>query len=241
MKILCSLAVAALLLAPLNLTAAEIDDDVKAALGGWKLSITTPDGVDRTPTILLGRQNDELVAWYVENEKRQPFKSVKIEGESIVFSFRPKEREDIEVTLKAKRKEKGQCVGTASFKDEAGEVTEVEFSGKQIKPADFDEAQTWTLKFTTPDDKQHEAEVIVLMKGDKTYAWYTSEKYDIPAKKLTIDGEKVAMEMSIKTPEGATVDVTFRGTVAGEQVSGDVEYDVEGNTGSFPYEGSLKK
>ncbi|MHB8971593.1 MAG: hypothetical protein ACYC3X_18510 [Pirellulaceae bacterium] len=45
------------------------------------------------------------------------------------------------------------------------------------------------------------------------------------------------MSMTTETPEGAQVDVTFRGTVSGGEVKGTAEYRTGDDSGSFPFQG----
>ena len=63
--------------------AADLDAVAKDIVGGWQLEFTSPDDVHRTPIVIVGRQLDELVAWYVENGQPEPFKDVKLVGESL--------------------------------------------------------------------------------------------------------------------------------------------------------------
>ena len=77
----------------------------------------------------------------------------------------------------------------------------------------------------------------VVSKDQKLYGWYSSKEHELPARKVSKDGEKVALSITVKTRDGGKVDVTFRGTVDGDQVDGEAEYDFEGETGSFPFKG----
>ena len=58
--------------------------------------------------------------------------------------------------------------------------------------------------------------------------------------KFTLDGDNVVMFLTAQTHEGTSVDVTFRGTLSGDDVSGQVEYDLDGDTGSFGFTGRRK-
>ena len=42
-----------------------------------------------------GSANRELVAWYIENDEPEPFKTVKLNDETLELTFRPKEYSDV--------------------------------------------------------------------------------------------------------------------------------------------------
>ena len=58
------------------------EDPTKQIVGAWQLEFTTPDDIKRTPIVLVGRQHDELVGWYVEKDKPEAFKKIKLNKEN---------------------------------------------------------------------------------------------------------------------------------------------------------------
>jgi hypothetical protein len=221
--------------------AADLDAVAKDIVGGWRLDFTAPDQVKRTPIVIVGRQRDELVAWYVENGQPEAFKEVRLADDTLLLTFDPQERNgNVTVTFEAKLKGDGACGGQAKYTTNDGDSGNWEFSGKRITKSDFDEVSQWSLSFVTPDDQQREATVTVLSKGDRRYGWYSSTEYEVPAKSLTVEGDDVSLAISVKGPSGSNVDVTFRGTVSGDQVEGKAEYSFEGESGSFPFTGNRK-
>lgn len=238
MKLFSVMTVLALFALPAN--AADVDSAAKDIVGAWRLDFTTPDDVKMTPTVIVGRQHDELVAWYIGKENKiEAFKDVHLKDDALLLTIVPEERGgEVTVTFEAKLKEDGACHGEAEYTTNGGDSGQWEFTGRRMAAADFDEATKWKLTFVTPDGEQREALVTVASRGEKLYAWYSSKRYELPAKKISMDGEKVVMAMTVKTRDGAKVDVTFSGTVDGERVAGEVEYDLEGETGSFPFQGN---
>ena len=223
-----------------NLTDAEVKSVNKEVVGAWKLEFTTPDDVARTPIVLVGRQHQELVAWYVEKEKPEAISKVRLNDDTLTMSLRPKERDDVTVTIEAKLKEEGVCVGTGTYTLDDGESGSWDIQGKRLSPSDFDQTEQWQLSFVTPDDQEREAVVTVISENDKLYGWYSSKEYELPATKISKNGNEVVMSLKLKTSEGRSVDVTFRGSVDGDRVTGKVEYDLEGETGDFPFQGRRK-
>lgn len=239
MRVLCLFAVMAFL-APAA-SGAELDDSIKDIVGVWRLDFTSPDDVHRTPVVVVGKQNDELVGWYVGKDNRQPFESIRLKDETLLLTIIPKkERGDVTVTFAAKLKKDGQCHGQAKYTNDSGDSGTWDFTGKRLSPSDFGEVAQWSLSFVTPDDQQREATITVLKNGEKLYGWYSSKEYEIPATEIHKVGDSVILRISTKTPEGAKVDVTFRGAVAGDSVKGNAEYELEGNTGSFAFTGTRK-
>ena len=221
-------------------TATPVESAAKQIVGAWKLEFTTPDNVERTPIVLVGRQHQELVAWYVDNEKPEAFKKVRLDEDELLLTIRPKERKDIEVTFKASLKKEDVCAGEATYRSDDGDSGSWDFKGKRASESDFDATEKWNISFVTPGDVHRKATVTVLARKDRLYGWYSSKELDLPATKFTKDGNKVVMSMQTKTKDGAKVDVTFRGAIDGNSVEGDAEYDLEGETGSVPFEGKRK-
>jgi hypothetical protein len=238
MKYLLSLAAVAYLALTAN-AATDLDGAAKDIVGAWKLDFTTPDDVQRTPLVVVGRQHQELVAWYVENETPQAFQTVSLQDDALSLTIRPQQRPDVTVTLEARLDGDGVCSGTGTFVADDGDMGSWTFRGRRAAMSEFGNVDTWSLSFVTPDNQQHQATVAVVSKDDQVYAWYSSEKYELPAK-MNTDGDQVVMSMATTTQTGEKVDVTFRGTVTGDRVAGEAEYDLEGEKGTFLFRGARK-
>ena len=224
-----------------NPAASEVESAAKQIVGAWKLEFTTPDEVKRTPMVLVGRQYQKLVAWYVEKDRPESFKKVRLEDDTLLLTIRPNERKDVEVTFKARLGEqKNVCVGEATYQSDDGDTGSWDFKGKRVSESDFDESEKWQLSFVTPDEQRHEATITVVAQKDELYGWYSSKDFELPSLKLSNDGDKVVMSVKATTRDGANVDVTFRGTVEADRVHGEAEYDLKGDTGRFPFTGQRK-
>lgn len=243
MRSVLSIAAFMLLVAPVataDLTSAQIDTATEEIIGPWKMDFTTPDGVQRTPMVVIGRQHRELVGWYIEKDEPEPFKTVKLNDETLVLTIRPKEHSDIMVTFEATLETSGVCVGEGTYTSDDGDSGSWRIRGERLSPSAFDESDKWQLSFVAPDDQQHKAVVTVVSKNDRLYGWYSSKDFELPATKFAIDGDQVVMSVTAKTEDGTPIDVTFRGTVSGDRVSGTAEYDLSGETGSFSFSGQRK-
>jgi hypothetical protein len=223
-----------------NPTATQFESATKEIVGTWQLEFTTPDDVKRNPIVLVGRQYQELVAWYVEKDKPETFKNVRLEDDTLLLTFRPREHKEVEVTFKASLEKENVCIGEATYRLDDGDTGSWEFKGERISESDFDHVEKWQLSFVTPDEQQREALVTIVAKKDQLYGWYTSNELDLPALKVSKDGDQVVMSITAETRDGANVDVTFRGTVVGDRVKGNADYDLEGDTGSFSFVGQRK-
>jgi hypothetical protein len=237
MKRLVMMIAVACLAMPAAVAKSGSDDVDRQIVGAWQLQCTTPDGVPRTPIVLVGRQYQKHVAWYLGDEEPQPFENVRLQGDKLVGTLTPQERPDITITCEATLKAADQCTGTATYRSKDGRDTgNWAFSGQRLTPSSFAEAMTWKLSFVTPDNAQHEATVTVVSKNDKFYAWYSDKDHELPARALTVQGDRVELKISGESPEGTRVDVTFRGTVDGDAVQGNAEYRLPDQTGSFTFQ-----
>lgn len=221
--------------------AANLDEVSKDIVGAWRLQFTDPEGVARTPLVIVGRQRDELAAWYVEKDEPEAFQSAKLVGESLQLTIKPKSHYgDVTVSLTATLSAEGKCQGDAQYKTTSGETGSWKFTGKRMANWEFDELTTWNLSFVTPEQVRETATVTVVAKDGRHYGWYSSKDYELPAKSFTLAGDSVTMVIAGKLQTGEPVEVTFKGTMVGDQVKGDAQYKVGDETGSFPFTASRK-
>jgi len=237
MKRFAMLTLAACLIMP-ALVQADTSDADRQILGAWQLKLTTPDGESRSPIVIVGRQFSKYVAWYIGDKEPQAFQKVELKGDTLVGSLNPQEHPGVEVTLESRLTAENQCAGTAKFRSKSGgDGGSFQFKGERLSLSSFDDVSTWKLQFTSPDDEKHEATITVVAKGGKHYAWFSGHDHELPARSISIDGDKVVATMAAETAEGAKVEITFRGNVSGDQVQGTVDFSVEGQSGSFPFAG----
>jgi enterochelin esterase family protein len=109
-------------------------------------------------------------------------------------------------------------------------------SAQDIKPGDL--AGTWNLKFTSPDGKEHTPTLVLSRDGDRLKgALNQLAGQDLAAKDVALQGGALIFRVS-GTHEDAPFTLTFKGKPQGDQIRGDVEYEHDGNSGSFPFEGT---
>jgi hypothetical protein len=226
------------MLSALPASAANVKAIAPDVVGAWRLTFTTPDGVQRTPTVVVGRQRDELVAWYIDKGEPEAFKEVCVADDALVLTIVPRERGGkTTVKLVAKPNGDDRCCGKGEYQLTDGESGSWEFSGERLDPTELDHVAQWNLSFTTPDGEKHEPTVHVFEKGDTLYGWYISDDYELLTKSLKIDGDRVSLAIAAKVSGGSNADVTFRGTIDGDSVRGKADYALDDERGSFPFTG----
>lgn len=208
----------------------------KDAVGPWQLKFTTPEGEQETPVVVVGWQHGQYLAWHVNGDDVQPFQDVKLQGDTLVGTIAPGEEPGVMLKVKSRLSGENQCKGVINYKtdQEAGSLT---FTGQRIGLSAFDDVQTWKLDFVAPNYKKYTPTVTVAAKGDNVHAWVSGESHQLPASKVTVDGDRVEMRLTAESAEGDDVDLLFRGTVKKDTVKGKVQYDAPTDTGSFPFSG----
>lgn len=221
---------------PLAAQGADHSEVDRQVLGAWQLQFAAPDGVQRTPVVVVGRQYDSYLAWYVNDDKLQPFRDVRLEGDRLVGKIRPQEEPDVTVSCEASLKADDCCKGTATYRNAAdGASGSFAFTGERVPLSSFDDVETWKLDFVTPDNQQYSATVTVVSKDGKLFAWYSDPEHELPACSVSVEGDQVEMKMAAESPKGTPVEVTFRGTASDDEVQGNAEYRVGGDSGTFPF------
>lgn len=227
-----------LLISALPASGANVKAIAPEIVGAWRLTFTTPDGVERTPTVVIGRQHDELAAWYIDKGEPEAFKDVRIADDSLEMTIVPREKDGrATVRLVAQADGENRCSGQAEWRLTNGDAGQCEFTGERIEPADLDQVAKWKLSFTTPEGETREPTLHVFEKGETLYGWFVDDDYELLAKSLKVDNDRATLAIAAKLADGATAEVTFRGTIDGSSVCGDAEYDVEGDRGSFSFTG----
>ncbi len=225
--------------------AADQQPEIKDVVGLWQLEFTSPDEIQRKPTVVVGWNLDKFVAWYIEDgvAKGTPeaFEIVSVKDDTLQLSFKPQELGGgITVKFDAKLQDQGTCAGTGEYTSTEGDSGSWEFKGKKMPTSDFEDAQTWKLSFTGPDDVARTPMVTVATIGEKLYAWYSGKDYELPATEITATDDQVVMTISAKTPDGEDITLKYTGTIDGENVKGEAQYELAGESGSFPFEGKLQ-
>ncbi|MFO7908313.1 MAG: hypothetical protein ACQESR_25845 [Planctomycetota bacterium] len=213
--------------------AAELEKEV---IGPWQLKFTTPEGEQETPLVVVGWQHGQYLAWHVKGDQMQSFKDVKLQGDALVGTIEPREEAGFTLTVKARLAGRNKCAGVINYRSdqESGSLT---FTGHRIALSSLDEVQTWKLDFVAPDHTTYAPTVTVVSENDNLYAWLSGESHELPASRITVDGDRVEMRLTAESADGEDVDLIFRGTVKGETVKGKVQYDAPADTGSFPFSG----
>ena len=107
----------------------EIDEQI---IGGWQLKMTTPDGEDREPIVLIGRHYDRYAAWYVGQQGMEPMKDVQLKDDVLIGKITPKEQPDVSVTLEARLTDKDTCQGVGKYRSADGDAGSWDFAGKKL-------------------------------------------------------------------------------------------------------------
>jgi len=218
---------------------AESSDDLdRQILGVWTLELTDPEGVRRTPAVIVGRQYQKYAAWYISSDQPEAFRDVQRKGDILVSTIQPQEFPNVTVTLEAKLTADDKCAGIATYRDNNdGDTGTFSFTGQRMTLSAFEDVTTWKLRFVSPDQEQHEPTITVVTKQGNMFAWYSSRDHQLPVRSISVQGDSVVVSMTAESAEGKPIDVTLRGTVTGETVTGTAEYRIGSDSGSFPFQG----
>jgi small nuclear ribonucleoprotein (snRNP)-like protein len=94
---------------------------------------------------------------------------------------------------------------------------------------------TWRLKISASDG-EHEAILVLSQDGDRLKGTYESDGEEHPAKDISLKEGELRFRVDSKRDDQALT-LKYKGRLQGEALRGDVEYEYQGNTGSFDFEG----
>ncbi|MFO1095259.1 MAG: hypothetical protein U0992_18435 [Planctomycetaceae bacterium] len=220
-----------------SLVSVQAADQSSASPGGtWGWSYDYGQG--EVKSLLTLQVKDKLVTgmFYGQNDKVEikdgTFDGTKVEfkfdivhdGQTITVSFNGVPSEDaIKGTLSAKVD--GQA---HEFPWKAARATRPE-----------DVVGVWKLKIETDNGQTFEPEVKLEQAESKLTGRYVSKEVgEHDLKDVTLEDNVLKFSVSI-SKDGHTLKLDYQGKPRGDQLAGEIQYDLDGNTGSTKYTGAL--
>lgn len=99
---------------------------------------------------------------------------------------------------------------------------------------------TWKLKVTTEDGNSFEPTVTFTKDGDKLKGAYSSQWGDRDAENVLLKDNVLSFEISGETAEDVFL-VTYKGRPRGDSITGTLEYDFGGQSGTRPFKGQRQE
>ncbi len=207
------------------------------AEGVWKITMVLGSGQKLTPSIKVKHTGEKLAGDYVGIEgNKAEIPEVKLVNGEVSFDA-PDHADKADLVFHYSGKMTGDTIkGSMWFKGDGNQKVSLPFEAKKSKVQTADVAGTWKLRVPTRDGATFEPTLKLAQQGATVTGTYAGEQGDTKI----VDGLVLADEFSFevtRTKDGKSYRLRYQGKVSGDTYKGSVDYNFDGMTGYFDFEG----
>lgn len=211
-------------------------------LGTWNFDFTSPDGVHRTPTLVISEKDDKLVGEMSANGESQKIEAIQMTDDGFWFEYETPFQGST-LGLKYTCKPRGnQLTGTVEYDFEGnGGDFDVEAKRKQLSEKDQPLLGKWEFSMTTPDGIAVKSTLAITETEGQFSAKLNGQGKDFEIKGLEVKNGEVKFDFS-NEHDGLNVDLMWVSSIKSQdEMEGVLSFSVEGNTGDIPIAGKRIK
>jgi hypothetical protein len=212
--------------------------------GTWQLSVTRPGRPATEPVLKLNNAGDKLVGVLSDSEGRTtPVKDAQLkEGE---LSFRTTiSRDGQGFTFLYKGKLTADAIKGQVSANVLGRQLSFDFEGKRIKgdaaqkikTATADVGGTWKLKVPFKDGIVFEPTLKLVQADSALTGTYVGHQGETAIADALILGDEFTFAVA-RTRDGKRFKLKYQGKVKGDALTGSVDFDFDGMTGTLNFDG----
>jgi hypothetical protein len=138
-----------------------------------------------------------------------------------------------EIVVKFKVKQDGEKLAGLAEYDLGGQTGTAEIEGSRSKAADI--AGDWNIAITGENGDTIEVTAKLTQDGDKIGGDYTGPAGDAKVSDAKLDGKTLTFKV-VRERDGQELILNYKGEVDGDTITGDVEFDFDGQTRSTTFE-----
>ena len=203
-------------------------------VGKWDFLIETPDGDVFTPALEITKKGDKIEAIYTWEDQKIPVKEVKVQDNNLVFTV-VVEAEGVKLKADYKGRPSGNKISGEIDYDLDGDTGTVDFTGKRgVKLSDL--VGKWNFHIETPDGDIFTPSLEITQEDGKIKAIYTWQDQKIPVKELKLQDNNLVFTV-VANMDGAELKADYKGRPSGDKISGEIDYDLDGDTGTVDFTG----
>lgn len=202
-------------------------------LNGTWLLVATSDGGTFEPKLHLKHKGDDISGKYewTESVVAEVMDGKIVDAELIFTVTHDFDGQELKVNYKVKP-EGDKLAGTADYKlgDQAGTA---QIEGRRSKVASI--AGDWKIAITGENGDTIEATARLTQDGDQIGGDYTGPAGEAKITEAKFDGMTLTFQV-VRERDGRRLVLGYKGEVAGDKITGDVEFEFDGQTRSTKFE-----
>jgi hypothetical protein len=206
------------------------------AVGVWKIIFVLESGQKLQPSIQIKQVGDRLSGDYVGiSGKKVRIREVNFKDGELSFTAADHGEEDI-VFHYAGKVSGDSFKGTVSWSAAGNQKQSLKCEAQKSRVLTAEVGGTWQLKVAMKDGPTFEPKLTLTQTGGGVTGTYTGEQGETPVADGLVLGDEFTFEVS-RQKDGKTFKLRYQGKVNGDVLKGSVDYNFDGITGAYEYEG----
>jgi len=209
------------------------------AEGVWKLAFVLESGQKLQPTINVKFAKEKFIGEYVGiTGQKAKIEDVKFKDGEISFDAPDKGDDNEGLLFTYKGKLAGdKLTGTVSWKAAGKQTLSAKLQGEKSKVQNANVAGAWKLKVPVKNGPTFEPTLTLSQNGSTVTGTYTGENGNTPIAAALILGDELSFDVS-REKDGKSYKLRYQAKVKGDTLKGNVDYNFDGMSGYFEFEGT---
>ncbi len=211
--------------------------EIEDVLGTWNFVYTAPDGVEYKPVLVLASDEGTLVGTISNGEKSGAVDALELNEHQLTFEYTI-DYQGKDLHLRYLCKPRGnKMFGTLEY-DVDGNTGDFAIAatrsqaGQNLQPL----LGTWKFSFSGPDGVQRSPVLKLYADRDQLKGKLSDDDFELEIDQMKVSGREVSFVFTRKH-EDVSVDVRWTCELDGNTMTGQLEFDADGNTGSIEIAG----
>jgi len=196
---------------------------------------THDEGGETVKNALVINYDGKLVTGVYKGRIEKSIEAAKLDGDKLTFKF-DAEYQGIKMEVKFDASVKSDELDGKVLITADGQTQEYPWTAKRSLESE-DVLGTWSIKITTSEGRTVEPEIKVTKDGSNLKGTYRTKgiEKDFEARDLKVSDQQLSFTVAGQAND-TQFTVKYTGRPRGDKMSGKVDYDLNGNTGSIDFE-----
>ncbi len=206
--------------------------------GVWKINFTLESGQKLGASIKVKQNGDKLDGDFVGiTGNKTKVKDIKFKDGEIAFDVADQVENKKDITFHYTGKVVADKInGTVAWAGDGNEKFSFKFDAEKSRAKTADVNGVWKLKVPMKNGPTFEPTIKLTQTGGAVVGTYTGEQGDTPLNDALVMGDEFTFEVN-RQKDGKSYKLRYQGKVDGDTLKGDVDYNFDGISGFYSFEG----
>lgn len=207
-------------------------------VGQWVFELDAPDGVTYRPELNVSMKKGKLAGKIAAADSEMELEAITLKKNVLSFEYTvPYEGSDLHLTyncLPRGNKMRGEVQFSVDGND--GSI-DIKAERKTLDKRLLAVVGSWKCSTVGPDGVERNPVFTAMVENGKLVGHLKSDEIDLKIDELTLDGDYVSFPFT-NSHDGNTVDLVWKCKADGGKLTGIIEFDIDGNSGSIDVSGT---